>query len=227
MNKCQPLANFSTHLPSFDACYPNLQLLCCDPPIYVINNFLDSSMCDLITSHALISQDKLDTSRTYMSGASSTGSKADSSRSVRNSTTFYLKDHQLEEVYNMVSLLTGSSATTFEEPQVIRYTTGQLYAWHQDAIPPHRVNRHAGNRLATVLIYLNTLPISSTKSGYTTFKSVDVQVRPEQGKCLVFFPCFADGTPDPRSVHCSNVIEEDGVEKWALQIWVHERPYLL
>lgn len=42
-------------------------------------------------------------------------------------------------------------------------------------------------------------------------------MRPEKGKALLFFPSFADGTSDPRSLHTA----EDAVEtKWVTQQWV-------
>jgi hypothetical protein len=150
-----------------------------------------------------------------------------SSSSVRNSSTYYIDATRIEGICSKISELTGYPTSTFEEPQVVRYKVGQHYKWHQDAVPTARVNPIAGNRLATVLVYLNTLPEDTVEhSGYTSFKHLALHVRPEKGKCLVFFPCFRDGTPDARTAHCSNVITQEGVEKWALQVWVHQRPYL-
>lgn len=214
---------YSTSL--LDVGYPNLQVHQTDPPIYTIDKFIEQEECSHIKALAQQSEDRVDISRTYLSSSMNTTSKL-TANSIRNSTTFFVNPEQIADVFRKISLLTGFPAANFEEPQVVRYRKGQHYGWHQDAIPAHRVNRQVGNRVATVLIYLNTLPESTTKSGYTTFRELELSVRPEAGKCLIFSPCFADGTPDARTVHCSNSIDGDGVEKWALQIWIHQRPYL-
>ena len=49
-----------------------------------------------------------------------------------------------------------------------------------------------------------------------------VEVAPKKGRALVFFPSFADGTPDERTLHAGEPTEH---EKWIAQLWLHERPY--
>lgn len=201
--------------------------------------------------------DKVDISRTFLLQKAtpptldnnSAVENTSLSQATRNSTTWYLDNSRVAHLLSEISTLTGRSISTFEEPQVVRYLPGQRYAWHQDAIPQGRVNAHAGNRLATVIVYLNDLPESggsgatgsdargasaandSTEesialSGYTSFRDFKLDIKPEKGKCIVFFPCFADGTPDHRTAHCSHAVVGEGVEKWIAQVWVHQRPYL-
>ena len=58
--------------------------------------------------------------------------------------------------------------------------------------------------------------------GSTVFKDLELQIKPEKGKALLFFPSFADGTPDDRTEHAGQVAFDT---KWIAQIWIHEAPY--
>lgn len=141
------------------------------------------------------------------------------SGSKRTSTTWYLPYKEAPELLEVASKLTGLPASQFEEPQVVRYEIGEQFSWHFDAIPSS-IQKSGGNRLGTLLIYLNTLP--SAAGGATCFKDLNLQVTPEQGKALLFFPCFADGSPDDRTMHCGQICSET---KWIAQIWIHESDY--
>ena len=231
------------HMPSFDTSYPGLELLHDEPPVYQIRNFISEDMCDEFVSAATTFGERVDVSRTYLLHKVANTPEADKvslSQATRSSTTWYLQNNLVEGLQQRVSSLTGHAISTFEEAQVVRYKKGEKYLWHQDAIPKGKGNPHAGNRLATVLVYLNTLPDRSTQdsvdsawppsesnlSGYTSFRDFKLDIRPEKGKCVVFFPCFYDGTPDTRTAHCSHSIQGGEEEKWIAQIWVHQRPYL-
>ena len=218
----------SEHMPSFDLTYANLKTLSSDPPVFTIDNFLAPSQCNHIIELALKYGDKVDTSRTYIIHQNPSENTVAASKNVRSSTTFYLNISYVEEICQKISKLTGYPTSTFEEPQVLRYKKGQYYTWHQDAIPTGKTNPYAGNRLATILIYLNPIPVkdNNNQSGFTIFQKLNLSVQPEQGKCLIFFPCFLTGAPDARTVHCSSPVLEEGEEKWMLQIWIHQRPYL-
>ena len=49
-------------------------------------------------------------------------------------------------------------------------------------------------------------------------------MQPTEGSALLFFPAFADGRPDDRTLHRSEVMDSDD-EKWIVQMWTHEREY--
>jgi prolyl 4-hydroxylase len=59
-------------------------------------------------------------------------------------------------------------------------------------------------RVATLLVYLNDMKESG--GGATQFKDLPVKVTPKRGTALLFFPAFADGEPDPRTVHAGRII---------------------
>ena len=68
-----------------------------------------------------------------------------------------------------------------------------------------------GQRIATVLVYLND--VVDGKGGHTRFtqKGVEVSCKPVQGTAVVFFPAFLSGQPDPRTIHEAQIPREDKV----------------
>jgi prolyl 4-hydroxylase len=112
-----------------------------------------------------------------------------------------------------------------EEPQIVRYRPQQLFSWHYDQVTPQALH-NGGQRLMTLLVYLNTLP----KSGGTLFRDLrnsqqePLCVQPQQGSALLFFPAFAGGRPDDRTLHQGQAVAA-GKEKWIVQMWIHQREY--
>lgn len=191
--------------------FPSSRMLHADPPVFEIPNFFSQQDCaDYI---ALAGHP---TSLESQSAAYSNLSK-------RTSTTWYLPYKQVHDLLARAELLTGVQLEHFEEPQIVRYEIGQQFSWHEDALPAPVVKAAgaAGNRVATLLVYLNSLP--SSAGGATCFQHLNLQVRPEAGKALLFFPCFADGKSDERTLHCGQVA---GDTKWIAQIWVRQGQYL-
>ena len=107
--------------------------------------------------------------------------------------------------------------------QVVRYTTGQYYGPHLDAMNLDKFPQEAkkGQRVATVLVYLNDIV---NGSGKTVFPKVGVEVTPERGKALYFRNALADGSVDERSLHEGSPVLGEGIEKWAVNVWIRDRP---
>jgi prolyl 4-hydroxylase len=51
--------------------------------------------------------------------------------------------------------------------------------------------------------------------GATCFKDLGIQVKPQKGKALLFFPCYKDGKPDERTMHAGQVAMDT---KWIAQV---------
>ncbi len=64
----------------------------------------------------------------------------------------------------------------------------------QDGFPPELAARNGFQRAATLLVYLNDV----AAGGATRFERLGVTVAPRAGRALLFFPAFADGSPDAR-----------------------------
>jgi len=102
---------------------------------------------------------------------------------------------------------------SFELVQVTRYTSGQQFVPHTDAAPLFHARRMGLQRLATLLVYLNDVE----RGGATRFHLLGLEVKPQRGAALLFFPAFANGQPDERTLHSGEPAED---EKWIVQVWV-------
>ncbi|KAL1507838.1 hypothetical protein AB1Y20_007446 [Prymnesium parvum] len=141
---------------------------------------------------------------------------------IRTSCTCYVdRHHQLSQtIFHRVAQLTGCAADRQEDVQVARYEAGQYYRGHFDGADPHDHDAEAfflsgGQRICTVLIYLNDV----AEGGATRFPLIGVDVRPRQGRALVFFPGFLDGKLDKQVYHEALAAVS---EKWVSQIWIRQ-----
>ena len=105
-----------------------------------------------------------------------------------------------------------------------------------DHMRPDKMENRVDNRKATVLTYLNDVPVG----GHTSFPLLRLSVAPARGTALIFgrpllrtrapassnssapalaqFPSFADGYLDKRALHQAEAAVD---EKWVMQLWVH------
>ena len=130
-----------------------------------------------------------------------------------------------------------------EPAQVLRYRTGQRYDVHPDFFDPRDSNSLAngGQRVATCLLYLTTLPrdaggctsfprarVSTAVSGLRS-ASHGLRVRPVAGRAIVFHNTRPDGGIDPMSIHAGEPVRgrrgAHNVEKWLLSKWMRQREY--
>ncbi len=115
--------------------------------------------------------------------------------------------------------LTGCPVATFESVHVTRYLSGELYGPHLDAPDCVPADWVGGNRVATVIVYLNDVEVG----GGTSFPLVGggTTVVPRAGRAVMFRPTGPDRVPDPRLVH--EALPPLGCEKWVAQLWARER----
>lgn len=64
----------------------------------------------------------------------------------------------------------------------------------QDGFPAELAAGNGFQRRATLLVYLNDV----AAGGATRFDHLGFAVQPRKGSALLFFPAFADGSPDAR-----------------------------
>lgn len=207
--------------PLVDINYPGLKLVHLDPPVFVVDDFFSSDECD--TYRALCD----DGENTHQLAQSATFSSVTSG--ARTSTTWFARYQAVPFLLARAAALLQSPIDTFEEPQLVRYQPGERFTWHYDAVPPTMLN-NGGQRLATLLVYLNDVP----SGGRTAFRDLRVggsdetgrplrlDVEPKKGRALLFFPSAADGKPDDRTLHAGEPAKSD---KWVAQLWLHERQY--
>jgi prolyl 4-hydroxylase len=155
-------------------------------------------------------------------------------QSKRTSTTWYMPYEHMPTLVTKLKhiLCLKEGVKQFEEPQIVRYRKGEEFSWHYDEVPAAQL-QNGGQRLATALVYLNTLP--KIAGGGTIFRDLSssaggqgdqLTMRPQRGSLLLFFPAYKDGTPDDRTLHKGEVVASSAKEpKMITQMWIHERPY--
>jgi len=199
-----------------DLTYPGLRQVSLDPPIYLIDDFLTADKCI-----SLIDQTE-NTSALVRSPVVGKGNGVVSND--RTSDTCFIRREDVPTLMENVSrFLLGKSAQEIELPQIGRYFPSQEYRPHYDAFlmtdeDARRFAENGGQRLATVLVYLNDCP----NGGCTEFTRLDLRVHPRQGTALVFFPADINGTLDERALHagCPAI-----TTKYVCQIWVRESAF--
>jgi prolyl 4-hydroxylase len=194
--------------------YPGLTKLHEGPDICMVADFLSGDECDRLVQEAsghlihspVVGDDGFEPSRT-------------------SSTRFLGRAGLAAAVLEKCEALTGKPARHMETPQIGRYRPGEKYDAHFDAVemgsPDGRAwDRNGGQRLATVLIYLNDVQ----EGGRTHFAhgGVALRVAPAKGAAVVFFPGFLDRSVDTRLLHAA---EPAVAEKWVLQVWIREREF--
>ena len=185
--------------------FPNKKLVNSDPPIYYVENFLSHNECQMIIAMS----EKNVTISHVVDPVTGEGIV----HPARTSESCYY-GYSIKWLVNRVHRLTGVPQEFQEPTQVARYHTGQFYQCHQDAFD----DGTNGNRIATVLIYLNNVP----KGGATYFNNLDVRVQPTEGGAVVFFPATMDGKIDTRYLHTA---EDASDTKWVSQVWLRNKRY--
>ena len=210
---------YSTH-PSETESKWKLNLLHFDPPVFTIDNFFSSQECDEYMNMVDASSSHYDESNTVPLISPTFAN----SISRRTSTTYFCRYSSVPMLLSKARhLLNNIDLHQFEEPQIVRYSTGQEFSYHYDEIPKVQLE-NGGQRLATLLVYLNDVK----KGGATVFRDLNdssnrqLKVQPKRGMALLFFPAYKDGRADPRTLHKGEVA---GDEKMIAQVWIHERDY--
>lgn len=184
------------------------------PPIYLIDDFITIEQCNSLidqTSHSLVPSPVVGSSNGVESIA-------------RTSQTCFLCHKDVPTlIKNVSTLLYDKPYPHIELPQICKYATNQRYDAHYDAFDVTDADgrRHmfnGGQRLCTVLIYLNTV----TSGGKTSFPRIDREFTPKAGRAVVFFPCTITGELDDLALHAALPAVD---EKYVCQIWVRESEY--
>ena len=105
----------------------------------------------------------------------------------------------------------------YEGLQAARYNSGDEFKSHEDGFPDADAAFNRFQRRATLLVYLKPVNQGVMKGGSTRFDTLDLEIEPCPGRALLFFPAFADGTADPRTLHAAL---PGNREKWIAQQWV-------
>ncbi|CAJ1965666.1 unnamed protein product [Cylindrotheca closterium] len=137
---------------------------------------------------------------------------------------FYL----VQDLVQRVSKATQHDWSRYEAPVLTYYPPGALFAKHADASPTKgsEWKDEGGQRVVTCICYLNTMepPVISPGGtggggGETSFDQLGIDVAPEQGSALVFFPTVPGDSleADPLLTHES--LPSESSEKYIIQMF--------
>ncbi|KAG7670228.1 hypothetical protein Ndes2526A_g06567 [Nannochloris sp. 'desiccata'] len=210
-----------------DLDYPGLRIHHLDPPVFSVDAFFTSEECQRMREAALgtgrMIQSKVGAGNVHGDATLS------SSSSRRTSTSVLVDDKLLAEhpvlvpsttdlqsrgmklvsggdkdqktdvtkLWGKAGKLPAPRQYCYEGLQVTQYEQGQYFMEHEDAFPVELARENGFNRHATLLVYLNSVP----SGGETRFDFLGLSIGPSEGRALLFFPSFSDGTPDPRTLH--------------------------
>ena len=143
-----------------------------DPLILTVEDFFTMNECDKYVQMSIDSernhQEQNNNIQPMLLGQSQTIGKDSRSKAQRTSTTWFHYYEGVPELMAKASRLLGLEGIgRWEEPQTVRYRRNEKFTWHLDALSPEDVSSTvgAGQRVATLLVYLTDLP---TKDGGAT-----------------------------------------------------------
>jgi prolyl 4-hydroxylase len=123
-------------------------------------------------------------------------------------------DLVVQEITRRIAQVTGTSEENAEALYVMRYTPGQQYRPHSDALPGL-----TNQREWTAIAYLN----DDFDGGATAFPELDLSLRLGAGDLLVFRNSDGSERPDPRMVHSGEPVTSG--EKWVATRWIRHGPH--
>lgn len=113
-----------------------------------------------------------------------------------------------------IAAVSGTPIENGEPLAILRYSPGQEYKLHSDALPGTD-----GQRSHTVIVYLN----EGFSGGATDFPAIGLRVQPKAGMALLFANLRDDGLPDPLARHAGLPITQGA--KWIATRWIRQQRY--
>lgn len=127
----------------------------------------------------------------------------------------------MEVIRARISTATGLPLPLFEASQVLHYAPGEEFSAHHDYFDPqnpgHAEQLKRGQRIATVLVYLN----NEYTGGETAFPRAEMSFRGETGDALFIINVDGRGGPDSMTLHAGTPPESG--EKWIFSQWIRDR----
>lgn len=131
----------------------------------------------------------------------------------------------VQRVEQRIAALTGIAVDCGEPLQMLHYGVAGEYLAHQDFFDPadpgtEVLTRVGGQRIATLVIYLNNVP----EGGDTNFPDLELSVKPKKGAGVYFEYNNAAGQLDARCLHAGTPVARG--DKWIATKWLRQRPYV-
>ena len=186
------------------------------PFILYLENLLSEEECDELIA---LSKNRLKPSRVV---DTATGEIKTVPGRTSSGTYYRLSETPLiATIEKRIEELTNFPIENGEGLQVLHYKVGEEYKPHFDYFPASKINQNTGGqRIATVLIYLNDVP----QGGETIFPKAGVSITPKKGAAAFFHYGNSKGQVDRMSVHSSIPVLKG--EKWVATKWLRQSEIL-
>ncbi|WP_414496368.1 2OG-Fe(II) oxygenase [Stenotrophomonas maltophilia] len=182
------------------------------PDLCVFSNFLDTDECD-----ALIALARPGLRRSLVNAGEVSGNGARVVSYARTSEQVWIPPGAYslaDTLQDRVCQLTHWPAARMEHLQVVRYGVGADFSPHYDYFAEGSHARRSGQRVATIIMYLNT-PVGG---GATSFPDIELEIYPQQGNALYF--AYPDAMPSERTLHAGVPLMEG--EKWIATFFLRD-----
>jgi len=188
------------------------------PMLKVIDGFITEAECKHLIE---LAQPKL-------AAAEVSGAKGKQRSEGRNNSMCWIDHTASSQVYGLIQRLAALVKLPIQHAealQVVHYSNGEYYAPHYDAYDistelGQSYVTGAGNRLVSVIGYLNTI----TDGGTTNFPKLQLQIGAVAGRITVFDNCLpGTNQVNPDSLHEGARVGK--AEKWAFNLWFREKAY--
>ncbi len=191
-----------------------------DPNIALLEHLLDDAECD-----ELIEQSRGKLKRSEVVNRKTGEFEVNSVRTSEGTHFARGETPLVAAIEQRIADITGIPVDHGEPIQILHYRVGGEYLAHHDffepADPGSAVHVAAGGqRIATLVLYLNTVP----KGGETTFPTLDLSVRARRGNAVYFEYSNSDNELDDRCLHAGVPVVEG--EKWIATKWLRKGPYV-
>ena len=197
---------------------PAREVLCDQPRIVSYSAIASPAECEWVRNKA---RDRLQRAKVFHTG---TGGQAVNPVRDNSGTEFQLPqmDVVLEVLRTRISAATRLPVPIFEPTQVLHYAVGEQFRPHHDYLDPEAPGfaeqlRLYGQRIATVLIYLN----DDYEGGETIFPRLGISYRGATGDGLFWTNVDREGRADPLTMHAGT--PPTSGEKWVVSQWIRDR----
>jgi hypothetical protein len=196
---------------------------CEAPRIYTVENFLPKPACVWLAKQGAKGQKAAPIKDPGRGGSVVDGARSNTAAGFSSIES----DLVLQLTCLRIAAAIGVPIGQQEPTNILHYERGQEYRPHFDFITEseeHGFGRELqllGQRIATVLIYLN----DGYQGGETAFPRVDFCFKGKAGDALIFWNLAADGQRERDSLHAGLPVTKG--EKWILSKWVREKPHPL
>ena len=124
------------------------------------------------------------------------------------------EDLVMQAINRRLSWASGTDVRQAEALYVMRYTPGQEYRPHHDALGGLR-----NQRAWTAIAYLN----EEYEGGATVFPDMGLRLRLNAGDVLIFGNLDAQGRPHPKMLHAGESVTRGA--KWIATRWIRAAPH--